>query len=93
MLSIKSKTYNNCEDVDVDLKLEDGRYLGSGIRFEDLEALPFSTTISIPLVRQSAYISSQDGRLLPTEIETIGLVTLNINDAGTGDALAAGQVA
>ena len=30
LLSIKSKTYNNGEDVAVDLKLEDGRYVGSG---------------------------------------------------------------
>jgi hypothetical protein len=83
LLSMKSKTYNNGEDVVADLTLEDGRYVGSGSRFEDnLEAPLLSTSYFNPnFVRQSAFISSQDGRLLPTEIETIGVETLNINDA------------
>ena len=83
LLSIKSKTYNNGEDVTVDLKLEDGRYVGSGSRFEDNLAAPLlSTSYFNPnFVRQSAFISTQDGRLLPTKIETIGVETLNINDA------------
>ena len=82
-LSMKSKTYNNGENVTADLKLEDGRYVGSGSRFEDnLEAPLLSTSYFNPnFVRQSAFISSQDGRLLPTEIETVGVETLNINDA------------
>ena len=83
LLSMKSKTYNNGEVVTADLKLEDGRYVGSGSRFEDnLEAPLLSTSYFNPnFVRQSAFISSQDGRLLPTEIETVGVETLNINDA------------
>lgn len=83
LLSIKSKTYNNGKDAEADLRFEDGRYVGSGSRFEDnLEAPLLSTSYFNPnFVRQSAFISSQDGRLLPTEIETVGVETLNINDA------------
>ena len=51
LLSMKSKTYNNGEDVTADLKLEDGRYVGSGSRFEDnLEAPLLSPAISIPIL-------------------------------------------
>lgn len=82
LLSIKSKTYNNGKDVSVDLKLEDGRYVGSGTRFEDnLQAPLLSTSYFNPnFIRQSLLISSQDGRLLEPGIEMIGVETLNIQD-------------
>jgi hypothetical protein len=80
LLSLKSKTYNNGEDVSVDLRLENGRYVGSGTDFADnLEAPLLSTSYFNPnFVRQKAFISSQDGRLLPTEIETLGPEMLTI---------------
>lgn len=80
LLSLKSKTYNNGEDVSVDLRLENGRYVGSGSDFADnLEAPLLSTSYFNPnFVRQKAFISSQDGRLLPTEIETLGPEMLTI---------------
>lgn len=80
LLSLKSKTYNNGEDVSVDLRLENGRYVGSGTDFADnLEAPLLSTSYFNPnFVRQKAFISSQDGRLLPTEIETLGPEMLSI---------------
>ena len=82
LLSMKSKTYNNGEDVTADLKLEDGRYVGSGSRFEDnLEAPLLSTSYFNPnFIRQSA-LSTQDGRLLEPQIETLGVETLNIGGA------------
>ncbi|MGB2019004.1 MAG: DUF6134 family protein [Parvibaculales bacterium] len=83
LLSMKSKTYNNGEDVTADLKLEDGRYVGSGSRFEDnLEAPMLSTSYFNPnFIRQSALISTQDGRLLEPQVETLGVETLNIGGA------------
>ena len=83
LLSMKSKTYNNGEDVNADLKLEDGRYVGSGSRFENnLEAPMLSTSYFNPnFIRQSALISTQDGRLLKPQVETLGVETLNIGGA------------
>lgn len=81
--SLKSKTFNNGEDVAVDLKLEDGRYVGTGTDFADnLEAPLLSTSYFNPnFIRQNAFISSQDGRLLPSEIETLGQEVLAIRGA------------
>jgi len=83
LLSLKSKTFNNGEDVAVDLKLEDGRYVGTGTDFADnLEAPLLSTSYFNPnFIRQNAFISSQDGRLLPSEIETLGQEVLAIRGA------------
>ncbi len=80
LLSLKSKTFNNGEDVSVDLKLEDGRYVGSGTDFENnLEAPLLSTSYFNPnFIRQSEIISSQDGRLLKTTVENLGTEMLNI---------------
>lgn len=80
LLSLKSKTYNNGEDVGVDLRLENGRYVGTGTDFADnLDAPLLSTSYFNPnFIRQKAFISSQDGRLLPTEIETLGPEMLSI---------------
>lgn len=81
LLSLKSRTDNNGEDVAVDLRFENGRYVGSGSRFEDnLDTPLLSTSYFNPnFIRQSALISSQDGRLLATEVETIGVETLSID--------------
>ena len=67
----------------VDLRLEDGRYVGSGSRFNnDLNAPLISTSYFNPnFIRQKAFVSSQDGRLLPTGIKTVGVETLKINNA------------
>lgn len=83
LLSLKSKTFNNGEDVAVDLKLEDGRYVGSGTDFADnLEAPLLSTSYFNPnFIRQNAFISSQDGRLLPSKIEALGQEVLAIRGA------------
>ena len=69
LLSLKSKTDNNGEGCAfADLRLENGRYVGSGSRYEDnLEAPLLSTSYFNPnFIRQKAFVSSQDGRLLPT---------------------------
>ncbi len=80
LLSLKSKTFNNGEGVSVDLMLQDGRYVGSGTDFENnLEAPLLSTSYFNPnFIRQTQLISSQDGRLLKTEVETLGPEMLNI---------------
>ena len=83
LVSLKSKTDNNGEEAFVDLRLENGRYVGSGSRYnDDLEAPLLSTSYFNPnFIRQKAFVSSQDGRLLPTGIKTIGVETLKINNA------------
>jgi hypothetical protein len=83
MLSLKSKTDNNGEVAFADLRLENGRYVGTGSRFnDDLYAPLMSTSYFNPnFIRQKAFISSQDGRLLPTGIATVGVETLKINNA------------
>lgn len=80
LLSIKSKTYNNGEDVSVDLKLDGGEYVGTGTDFaNNLKAPLLSTSYFNPnFVRQKAIISTQDGRLLATEIEVLGPEMLSI---------------
>lgn len=83
MLSLTSKTDNNGEAAFADLRLEDGRYVGSGSRYNnDLDAPLLSTSYFNPnFIRQKAFVSSQDGRLLPTGIKTVGVETLKINNA------------
>lgn len=83
LLSLNSKTDNNGEDETVALRLENGRYVGSGRKFENnLEAPLLSTSYFNPnFIRQSAFISSQDARLLTAEVERIGVETLSIENA------------
>lgn len=74
LVSMVSRTDNNGEDVAVDLRRDGDRMTGSGSRFEDnLPAPIMSTSYFNPnFVRQSELVSSQDGRLLPTEVEELG---------------------
>lgn len=80
LLSLKSKTDNNGDDVKVDLTLNGNRYVGNGAKFADnLEAPLMSTSYFNPnFIRQKAIISSQDGRLLETKIETLGPEMLTV---------------
>lgn len=80
LLSMKSKTDNNGDDGFVDLQLDGNRYVGSGTDFaNNLEAPLLSTSYFNPnFIRQSNLISTQDGRLLPTKIETLGTELLRI---------------
>ena len=83
MLSLKSKTDNNGEEAFADLRLEDGRYVGTGSRYNnDLDAPLMSTSYFNPnFIRQKAFVSSQDGRLLPTGIELMGVEMLKIDNS------------
>ena len=82
MLSLKSRTDNNGKDVAVDLRFENGLYIGTGSRFENnLEGPLLSTSYFNPnFIRQTKLVSSQDGRLLPTKIDILGEETLKIDN-------------
>ena len=80
LIELNSRTDNNGEDVVTSLRLEDGKLVGTGARYEsDLEGVTHSTSYFDPnFVRQATLVSSQDGRRLTTETIEVGRERLNL---------------
>ena len=74
LISLVSRTDNNGDDVSVNLQRDGSRLVGSGSRYEDnLDDPILSTSYFNPnFVRQTRLVSTQDGRLLETEVEELG---------------------
>lgn len=87
LLSLNSRTDNNGENTFADLRAEGDKLIGDGTDYENnLSADLLSTSYFNPnFVRQTALVSSQDGRLLKIDIEEMGRETLNL-EVGTVEA-------
>lgn len=87
LISLRSRTDNNGDDEFADLRIEGDRLVGGGTDFADnLEAGLMSTSYFNPnFIRQTALVSSQDGRRLDIGVEEIGRETL-VLETGTVEA-------
>ena len=80
LLSLSSKTDNNGDDEFVKLRAEGDKIVGSGTKFAGgLTADMLTTSYFNPnFIRQTALISTQDGRRLDTEITVVGREVLQL---------------